>query len=67
MAERLDATVALVTGASSGIEAAAARMLAAQGAAIALVARCEERLDELAQDITRNSGRASPRNRHDRW
>src|SRR5260221_4818291 len=58
MAERLDGTVALVTGASSGIGAATARALSAQGAAVALVARREERLDQLAEDMTRNGGRA---------
>ncbi|MFY9487758.1 MAG: SDR family NAD(P)-dependent oxidoreductase [Solirubrobacterales bacterium] len=36
---RLNQTVALVTGASSGIGEAAARMLAAEGAAVAVVAR----------------------------
>ncbi|GGM08466.1 SDR family NAD(P)-dependent oxidoreductase [Dactylosporangium sucinum] len=36
MADRLDGTVALVTGASSGIGSAAALALAAQGAAVAL-------------------------------
>jgi NADP-dependent 3-hydroxy acid dehydrogenase YdfG len=58
MAERLDGTVALITGASSGIGAATARALSAQGAAVALAARREERLDQLAEDITRNGGRA---------
>ena len=53
LAQRLDRTVALVTGASSGIGAATARALADQGAAVALVARREERLEQLAQDITR--------------
>ncbi len=58
MAERLDGTVALVTGASSGIGEATARALAAQGAAVALAARRRERLDQLAKDITGSGGRA---------
>ncbi|HEX4364175.1 MAG TPA: SDR family NAD(P)-dependent oxidoreductase [Solirubrobacteraceae bacterium] len=58
MTERLDGTVALVTGASSGIGAATARELALRGAAVALGARRKDRLEALAQEITDAGGSA---------
>jgi NADP-dependent 3-hydroxy acid dehydrogenase YdfG len=58
MTDRLDRTVALVTGASSGIGDAASRALAEHGASVALLARRKERLDKVASDIESNGGRA---------
>jgi NADP-dependent 3-hydroxy acid dehydrogenase YdfG len=55
---RLDGTVALVTGASSGIGEAAALALADEGATVALAARRTERLDALASRIAAGGGRA---------
>ncbi len=58
MDRTLDQTVALVTGASSGIGEASAVALAKAGAAVALVARREERLHSLAKRIEAGGGRA---------
>ena len=49
---------AVVTGASSGIGAATARALAAEGFAVALAARREDRINELAEEITGGGGKA---------
>jgi NADP-dependent 3-hydroxy acid dehydrogenase YdfG len=50
--------VAVVTGASSGIGAATARALAGEGFAVALAARREDRINDLADEIATGGGKA---------
>ena len=58
MAQRFSGKVVLITGASSGIGAAAARQFAAEGATVALVARTTETLQRVAADIGARGGAA---------
>lgn len=58
MADRLDGTVALVTGASSGIGEATAKAFAGFGATVALVARRKDRLDNAVKEIEKFGGKA---------
>jgi len=58
MFENLNGTVALVTGASSGIGEATAKALADAGANVALVARRRDRLDQVGAEIMAKGGSA---------
>jgi NADP-dependent 3-hydroxy acid dehydrogenase YdfG len=58
VAQSLAGTVALVTGASSGIGEATALALSADGAVVALVARRRDRLETLAARVEEGGGRA---------
>jgi len=58
MAGSLDGRKAIITGASSGIGEATARVLAREGAAVAVGARRGEKLEKLAREITSEGGTA---------
>lgn len=57
----INGKVIAITGASSGIGEAAARLLAERGAAVVLGARRTDRLEKLAQEIRDGGGRAAVR------
>jgi short-subunit dehydrogenase len=58
MSKRFKGKVVIVTGASSGVGAAAAKMFAAEGASVALAARSEDKLHEVVAGIDKHHGRA---------
>ena len=57
---RLENKVALITGASRGLGASMAKALAGAGAAVALVGRDTEKLNEVAGAIRAAGGKAEP-------
>lgn len=58
ISNQLDGKTALITGASSGLGARFAHVLAAAGATVIIAARRAERLAELQASITENGGKA---------
>jgi NADP-dependent 3-hydroxy acid dehydrogenase YdfG len=58
MSKNIEGKVVVITGASSGLGEATARLLSAQGANIVLGARRLERIQSLADELTHNGGKA---------
>lgn len=58
MSENIDGKIVLITGASSGLGEAAARLLSEQGASVVLGARRADRIQTLADEINGNGGKA---------
>ena len=58
MKNRIKGKAVVITGASSGLGEAAARLLSVQGASVGLGARRGDRLKSLVDELTRNGGNA---------
>jgi NADP-dependent 3-hydroxy acid dehydrogenase YdfG len=58
MNTNIDGKVVVITGASSGLGEATARLLSAEGATVLLGARRAERIQSLADELNRGGGKA---------
>ena len=58
MSNNIEGKVVVITGASSGLGEATARLLSSQGATVVLGARRVERIQSLADELTKNGGKA---------
>ncbi len=58
MSNNIEGKVVVITGASSGLGEAAARLLAEKGASVVLGARRADRIEALADEIAKNGGKA---------
>jgi NADP-dependent 3-hydroxy acid dehydrogenase YdfG len=58
MSNNIEGKVVVITGASSGLGEATARLLSAQGSTVVLGARRAERIEALADELRRRGGRA---------
>jgi NADP-dependent 3-hydroxy acid dehydrogenase YdfG len=58
MSENIAGKIVVITGASSGLGEATARLLSAQGASVVLGARRVERIQSLADELTGSGGKA---------
>jgi NADP-dependent 3-hydroxy acid dehydrogenase YdfG len=59
MNDNIKEKVVVITGASSGLGEATARLLSAEGASVVLGARREQRLRSLADELTKKGGKAT--------
>ena len=58
LSQNIEGKVVVITGASSGLGAATARLLSSEGAAVVLAARRVDRIEALAEELTEKGGKA---------